>query len=75
MSASTKAMRERIENDFTYHSPTPEKVKRHEDLRAFAKSFAIALTEYCPESRQLSLALTKLEESVMWGNAAIARNA
>ena len=74
MNASAKLMRERIENDFTYHAPTPEKAKRHEDLRTFAKSFAFALTEYCPESRELSVALTKLEEAMMWGNAAIARN-
>jgi hypothetical protein len=74
MSASAKMLRERIENDFTYHPPTGPKVGRHEALRGFAKSFAIALTEYCPESRELSFALTSLEEAMMWGNAAIARN-
>jgi hypothetical protein len=74
MSASSKLMRERIETDFTYHPPTGDKGRRHEALRGFAKAFAIALTEYCPESRELSLALTKVEEASMWGNAAIARN-
>jgi hypothetical protein len=28
----------------------------------------------CPGSRELSLAITKLEEAVFWANAAIARN-
>ena len=28
----------------------------------------------CPESREKSLAFTKLEECIMWANAAIARN-
>ena len=31
------------------------------------------LDEYCPESREKSLAVTKLEEVVFWSNAAIAR--
>lgn len=28
----------------------------------------------CPSSRERSLAMTKLEEAVMWANSAIARN-
>lgn len=28
----------------------------------------------CPESREKSLAFTKLEECIMWANAAIFRN-
>ena len=32
------------------------------------------LVDECPDSRELSVALTKLEEAVMWANAAIARN-
>ena len=39
-----------------------------------AHEFAIFLTKTCPESRELSLALTHLEEAVMQANAAIARN-
>jgi hypothetical protein len=74
MSASQKLARERIDNSFTYHAPTPDKAKRYEDLRSSAKSLAITMTEYCPESLELSMALSKLEEAVMWANAAIARN-
>ncbi len=33
--------------------------------------YVLALT---PESREQSLAVTKLEEAMMWANAAIARN-
>jgi hypothetical protein len=32
------------------------------------------LLELCPESRELALASTNLEQCVMWANAAIARN-
>jgi hypothetical protein len=28
----------------------------------------------CPDSREKSLAMTNLEQAVMWANAAIARN-
>ena len=73
-SASSKLMRERIESDFTYHAPTTEKIKRHEAVRDAGHAMAIAIISHCPESRELSLALTKIEEAVMWANAAIARN-
>jgi len=43
-------------------------------IRAMAKSFAADLVTFCPPSRELSLALTELENAVMWANAAIARN-
>jgi len=39
-----------------------------------AKIFAQELCRFCPDSRERSLALTKLEEAVSWANAAIARN-
>lgn len=63
-----------IENRFTYHAPTPEKVKLHEDIRNTAKQWAVALNYSLPDGREKSLAITHLEEVVMWANAAIARN-
>jgi hypothetical protein len=33
------------------------------------------INDLCPESREKSLAITNLEQAVMWANAAIARNA
>jgi hypothetical protein len=63
-----------IEKRFTYHPPvTATQVARYEELRAKAKEFAYLICESCPDSREQSLALTKLEEAVMWANAAIAR--
>lgn len=58
---------------FSYHSPNPEQFELYEDIRAFARRYAQLLTNFCPESRELSLAITKLEEVVFWANAAIAR--
>lgn len=63
-----------IERNFTYHAPKKGQPERYETIREIAKGFAMFIDENCPDSREKSLALTKLEESVMWANASIARN-
>jgi len=68
-----------VENDelkkrFSYHRPNEDQPERYEKLRAMAKDLAKEMHRSCPRSRELSLALTKLEEAVMWANAGIARN-
>lgn len=62
-----------IEKRFTYHSPKDDQPRKYSEIRAVAKNFAFLLDDFCPESREKSLAMTKLEEAVMWANAAIAR--
>ena len=63
-----------IEKNFTYHAPSPDQANRYETIRLFCKRAAEIIDRRCPESREKSLAMTKLEEAVMWANAAIARN-
>lgn len=63
-----------VNNIFTYHAPISDQLDRYSDIREKAKNLAKLLLEYCPHSRERSLALTKLEESVFWANASIARN-
>lgn len=65
---------EEIGNRFTYHPPTPDQVPRYGAIRTAAKELAFSLLDKCPESRELSTALTKLDEVVFWANSAIARN-
>lgn len=65
---------ERIENDFTYHTPKEGQPQKYEDIRNKAKELAYLIDCHVPESKELSLAITKLEEAVMWANAGIARN-
>ena len=65
---------EQIENTFTYHAPFGTQVKRYQDLRDEAKSFARTIQLACPESREKSLALTSLQQTCMWANASIAIN-
>jgi len=63
-----------IENNFTYHTPKSDQIEKYQDIRTKGKEFAKLINEFCPASREKSLAETKLEEAVMWANASIARN-
>ncbi len=64
----------RLENNFKYHSPKEDQPERYVNVRDSAKSFAYLIMELCPPSRERSLAITALEDAVMWANASIARN-
>lgn len=64
-----------LEKRFTYHPPKEGQPAVYEEIRSVAKRFAYILINNVPDSRELSLALTKLEEVVFWSNAGIARNA
>jgi hypothetical protein len=63
-----------IENNFVYHTPSGMQQARYESIRAHCKTLAVYLATECPPSRELSLALTNLEQCHFWANAAIARN-
>lgn len=63
-----------MENRFTYHAPKAGQPEIYIIIRNEAKSLAYLINNYCPESREKSLAITKLEEAMMWANASIARN-
>ena len=62
-----------LENRFTYHALKEGQPEKYEELRGEARKLARLFRSHCPESRELSLAYTKLEEAVFWANAAIAR--
>jgi len=63
-----------IEKNFTYHPPKPGQPERYQEIREKAKELAILIDANCPHSREKSIAMTELESSVFWANAAIARN-
>ena len=66
---------EDLKNRFDYHKPPNDEVAlRHETVREACYKAARAIVIDTPASREQSLALTKLEEAMMWANAAIARN-
>lgn len=64
---------EEIRNRFAYHpADTKERINSHEAIRSAMGDMAVWLSELLPESREKSLALTALQETAMWSNAAIA---
>jgi len=58
---------------FTYHPPKGDQPVRYQRIREHGKALAELVDVECPESREKSLALTKIEEAIFWANAAIAR--
>jgi len=67
-------MNQQIENNFTYHPSKDGQPAKYAMIRAQAKELAYMIDMHTPDSREKSLAMTKLEECVMWANAGIARN-
>jgi hypothetical protein len=63
-----------IENVFQYHAPHGDQQERYVALREKAKELASLIQATTPESREQSVALTNLQQAVMWANAAIAIN-
>lgn len=63
-----------IDNRFTFHPVKGDQGDTYSSIRAAAKAYVEYLVSVCPDSRELSLAVTHAEESVFWGNAAIARH-
>lgn len=64
---------EDLENRFTYHAPDGFQASLYPMIRNKAKELAYLIDECVPSGREKSLALTKLEEVVMWANAGISR--
>jgi len=67
-------MLERIEKEFTYHTPRPDQVPLYNEIRDTARQFAIKLVGLCPATRELDTALDHLNACVFFANAAIARH-
>lgn len=67
-------MAQQLEKSFTYYAPKDNQPERYELLRDGAKELAYFIVRNTPPSREQSLAITHLEESIFYANAAIARN-
>ena len=59
---------------FTYHPPIGDQTARYMQLREAALAFAKTVQTLTPPSREQSVALTNIQQAVMWANAAIAIN-
>jgi len=64
-----------LENRFKFHPANDRDTQvRHQTVRTMCLNLATNLDEIVPEGREKSLAITKLEEVMMWANAGIARS-
>lgn len=64
-----------LKHRFAFHAAKDEEKKnQHTSIRQACYEAALRIDEKCPPSREKSLAITKLEEAMMWANAAAARN-
>lgn len=63
-----------LERSLTNISPNEDQIQRIEALREFAKAYGNAVLQLSLTSRERSLAVTKLEESVMWAVKGIVLN-
>jgi len=70
--AVTHAEVENLMFSLTNQPPAAEQVEDMEALRAFAKNLGRAILIHVPPSRERSLAITHLEDSVMWAIKGIA---
>ena len=60
-----------IYNAFSFHNVDKLKKSRMDTLIMFARDYAQEIDMLCPDGREKSLALTKLEEASMWANKSI----
>lgn len=57
---------DRVARSLTNVAPGADQIKRIEHVRETAKMLLSDIAHKCPGSRERSLALTHLEETVMW---------
>lgn len=61
-----------LKNRFGYHAGNPHTIPKHEQIRELTFELAKKIRDICPPGRNLSLAITHLEDVRMRANAAIA---
>jgi hypothetical protein len=63
-----------IERNFTYYPPKSEEdIKKYEKIREETRNYVREVIGLIPDNRERDIAINKLEEVVLWANAAIAR--
>ena len=74
MSDKFKIVESELEVRFTYHAPKGKQPEYYKIIRATGLQMAKDIRTLCPKCEERELALRKVEEAVMWANAAIARH-
>lgn len=63
---------EELEERFTFHPATEKTGPLHDEVRLRHLDLAYWVLHNVPDSREQSLALTALQQSMMWANGAVA---
>lgn len=64
-----------LDRRFVHHPPKDGTVAlAHSEIRDSCRRLADHIDSWTPDSREKSTAIAKVEEAMMWANAAIARN-
>ena len=63
-----------LDSRFSYHEMKEGQEEQLDIIRQGIVIVAIAITQHCPPCREMSLALTHLEEAMFFADAAIVRN-
>lgn len=64
-----------VDHNMTNHAPKDDSVvERFETLRGVARDLGHTIEDLCPPTRERALALTNLEQALMWAVASVARN-
>lgn len=64
-----------LDRRFSYHPPTGPVIQAHIQMRKMTRQIAEEIQLYVPPGREHALAMTKIEEALLWANAGIARAA
>ena len=67
-------MNHQVERNFKTYPLTEDQANQRQEIVIKAKELADFIDQLLEESREKSLAMTKLEEFVFWANAGVARN-
>lgn len=62
-----------LDNRYSYHPPVGNQAERYGLIRVEVRKLAEFLQRTCPPSRELAIAMTKLDELSFFANASIAR--
>lgn len=63
-----------IDRNFKYHAPREGQPETYREMRELGKMLVLYIHAVVPEGREKALAITKVEESIFWANAGIARD-
>jgi hypothetical protein len=65
---------EDLDRRFDFHPAVDQDTRKaHKEVRGGCRRLAGYINENVPDGREKSLAITSLEETMMWANAGIAR--